>query len=71
DLSGEPDFDIQYKIYESFLNAVNQNEWVMGLVSRGYYAPVERRDFSSSVRGKPASALLWYWFPRFVSSEPL
>ncbi len=65
-----PDFTIQYKIYESFLRAVNENEQIAGLVSRGYYVPVERHDFSTSIRGKPAAALLWYWFPRFVYSEP-
>ncbi len=60
DLKGQAD------LYQAMLYAVNQRDWVGGLVSRGYYPPVPLRDKSASVRGKPAADLLWYWFPRLT-----
>jgi hypothetical protein len=48
------------------LQAINQRDWVGGFVSRGFYPPVPLMDKSSSVRGKMAADLLWYWFPRLT-----
>src|SRR5271157_340370 len=52
----------QEDIYSAFLQAVNQRNWVGGIVSRGYYPPVALQDVSSSIHGKPASDLLQAWF---------
>lgn len=62
DLKGQAD------LYQAMLQAVNQRDWVGGLVSRGYYPPAPLRDKSASVRGKPAADLLWYWFPRLTGA---
>ncbi|HTX91324.1 MAG TPA: carboxypeptidase regulatory-like domain-containing protein [Anaerolineales bacterium] len=56
----------QTDIYQAFMAAVNERAWVGGVVSRGYYPPVELSDASASVHAKPAADVLWYWFPRFL-----
>lgn len=58
----------QAELYQAMLQAVNQRDWVGGLVTRGYYPPAPLRDKSASVRGKPAADLLWYWFPRLTGA---
>jgi hypothetical protein len=60
DLKGQAD------LYQAMLIAVEQHSWVSGFIARGYYPPVSLTDKSSSVRGKPAADLLWYWYPRFL-----
>jgi hypothetical protein len=60
DLKGQAD------LYQAMLQAVNQRDWVGGFISRGFYPPVPLMDKSSSVRGKMAADLLWYWFPRLT-----
>lgn len=60
DLQGQTD------LYQAMLQAIEGREWVSGFVSRGYYPPVSLMDKSSSVRGKPAADLLWYWYPRLL-----
>jgi hypothetical protein len=61
---------IQADIYQALLEAVNQREWVAGIVSRGYYPPAVLHDASASVHGKPAADILWYWYPRFQGITP-
>lgn len=65
-LSAELDLKGQADLYQALLQAINQREWVGGLISRGYYPPLALRDKSSSVRGKMTADLLWYWFPRML-----
>lgn len=60
------DLQVQYEIYESFLSAINHREWIDGVVSRAYYPPAALQDASSSIHGKPSSAVLWYWYPRLT-----
>lgn len=62
------DLQQQVDIYDAVLNAVNARAWVAGVVSRGYFAPVALQDKSSSIHGKPAADLVWYWFPRLVGN---
>ena len=62
DLKGQED------AYNAVLLAVNSRPWIKGLVSAGYYPPAELSDKSSSVHGKPAAGVLWYWFPRFLGT---
>ncbi|MCZ2126695.1 MAG: hypothetical protein LC099_02850 [Anaerolineales bacterium] len=59
----------QADIYEALLNAVNARSWIAGFVSRGYYPPALLQDKSTSVHGKPAADLLWYWYPRFLGKQ--
>jgi hypothetical protein len=63
-------FQAQADTYQAMLNAVNDREWVSGFVSRGYYPPAILQDSSASIHGKPASDLLWYWYPRFLGITP-
>ncbi|MEW6400687.1 MAG: carboxypeptidase regulatory-like domain-containing protein [Chloroflexota bacterium] len=56
----------QAEIYEAIFAAVNARDWINGVVSRGYYAPAALRDKSTSVHGKPAADILWYWYPRML-----
>jgi hypothetical protein len=62
------DLQAQADLYQAMLQAVNQRSWVGGFISRGYYPPAPLMDKSSSVRGKPAADLLWYWFPRLTGA---
>lgn len=62
------DLQQQVDIYDAMFNAINARSWVSGFVSRGYYAPVALQDKSASIHGKPASDLLWYWFPRLLGN---
>jgi hypothetical protein len=64
------DLQVQYEIYESFLSEINHREWIDGVVSRAYYPPTELHDSSSSIHGKPSSAVLWYWYPRLTGEIP-
>ncbi len=66
--SAQLDLKGQAELYQAMLQAVNQRDWVGGLVSRGYYPPAPLKDKSASVRGKPAADLLWYWFPRLTGA---
>lgn len=62
------DLQQQVDIYDAILNAMNSRSWVSGLVSRGYFEPVELQDKSASIHGKPTRDLLWYWFPRLLGN---
>lgn len=56
------DFQAQTDAYSAVLTAINEQNWISGVVSRGYYAPVELHDKSISLHGKPAENLLQIWF---------
>jgi len=59
---------LQADIYEAMLTAINQRQWVGGIVSRGYYPPTILQDKSASIHGKPAADILWYWYPRLLGT---
>jgi len=60
------DLDEQRYIYGAAFNAVYQRDWLAGLISRGYYPPASLQDQSSSIHGKPAADIVWYWFPKLL-----
>jgi hypothetical protein len=62
------DLQAQADIYEAMFTAVNARPWISGVVSRGYYPPAALQDKSTSIHGKPAADILWYWFPRFTGA---
>lgn len=62
------DLQQQVDIYDAIFTAMNARSWVSGLVSRGYFEPVELQDKSASIHGKPTRDLLWYWFPRLLGN---
>jgi len=56
----------QASAYNALLMAINQRDWIGGLVSMGYYPPIPLQDYSTSIHGKTASGVLLYWFPRLL-----
>lgn len=63
----QPDMQEQVAIYTAWMTVINQREWINGFVSRGYYPPVALQDPSSSIHGKPAADVLWYWYSKISS----
>jgi hypothetical protein len=61
----EIDLDNQAIIYTAYLSAINGKNWVSGIISWGYYAPVILHDKSISIHGKPAENVLQHWFTEF------
>jgi len=67
----EPYVDLQTQVvaYNVMLSSINLRRWVSGFVSRGFYPPASLLDGSTSIHGKPASALLSYWYERILFEE--
>jgi len=59
----------QADIYNALMTTLNQSKGIAGFFSRGFYPPAELQDKSSSVNGKPAFDILWYWFPKLVGGQ--
>lgn len=69
----DPDLQLDMEGQAHAINAVlleafNRQE-ILGFYSRGYNPVVVLHDMSASVNGKPASDVLWYWYPRINSSQ--
>ncbi len=62
------DLEEQASAYQAILLAINEREWINGLISRGYYPPAALQDKSSSIHGKPAADVLAYWFKNLTYS---
>jgi len=56
------DLQEQVDIYNACLFEIFNRDWISGLSSRGFYFPIKLQDFSSSINGKPAADVLWYWY---------
>lgn len=52
----------QVDLYNAVFSAANSLDWISGIVSRGFFPPVTLQDGSSSIHGKPAADIVWYWF---------
>lgn len=65
-LEFEVDLLTQVELYNAAFNAINDTEWINGIISQDYNPQVAIMDTSSSVRGKPAIGVFWYWFPRML-----
>jgi hypothetical protein len=63
------DLDLQAKIYNAALIASANRSWIKGFIARGYNPLVVVKDQSSSVYGKPASDVLWFWY-HFILNKP-
>lgn len=63
------DFNSQVQIYNSIFPIVAGLDWVSGVSIRGYNPVVSVMDGSSSIAGKPARDVIWYWFAGFHPSE--
>jgi hypothetical protein len=64
------DLQEQADLYNAMFMAINDRPWIRGLISMGFYPPVALQDPSVSVYYKPASGVLWYWFPRLLGIQP-
>ena len=62
-----PDLGEQARLYNAVLLAINDRSWIDGLVSRGFYPPAALQDYTSSINGKPAADMLWYWLSRMAA----
>jgi len=62
----ELDFSSQALAYDSVLTAINNYDWIDGVISSGYYRPTILHDKSTSIHGKPAEAILRSWYTRFL-----
>jgi len=62
-----PDLRTQVYAYERILSAINQNDWISGFVSSGFFPPAALQDQGPSVHGKPTSELLQAWFSEMLT----
>jgi hypothetical protein len=56
----------QADAFNAVLTAINSRDWVSGYVAMGYYPPAVLQDKSTSIHGKPASGVLWYWSQKYL-----
>jgi hypothetical protein len=56
------DLDLQMRIYNAAIIASGNRPWIKGFITRGYDPMVVIKDQNSSIYGKPASDVLWFWF---------
>lgn len=59
----------QVEMYNALFVAINQTDWLDGIISRGFYPPAIVQDCSPSIYGKPAADVLWYWYPRLLGTR--
>ena len=66
----DPDLDVdlegQFNAINALLLAAYSQEEITGFHTRGYDPAVALRDKSTSIHGKPAQDLIWYWYPRML-----
>ncbi len=60
-----PNLEEQKAAYEALFLAVAPRPWIAGLVVREFYPLAALQDPSPSVYGKPASAVIGYWFSQW------
>ncbi|MCJ7647171.1 MAG: hypothetical protein MUP85_01025, partial [Candidatus Lokiarchaeota archaeon] len=56
----------QADVYKAIIDAIIDRDWITGVVSQGYFPAAVVRDFSSSIRGKPAMDVLSYYFNEVI-----
>jgi hypothetical protein len=75
DLLAQPNPDIpelnlnlqaQANAYNAVLTAINERSWISGYVSMDYYPPALLLDKSTSIHGKPARGVVWYWSQKYL-----
>ena len=69
DVPAQINLQEQVDIYHAFLTAINDRSWIDGFITRRYFPPVSLQDKSSSVRGKPAANVLWFWFTQMLQAK--
>jgi hypothetical protein len=56
----------QANAYNALLSAISERSWISGYVSMGYFPPAALQDKSTSIHGKPAASILWFWSQKFL-----
>lgn len=69
DIAAPVNLQEQVDIYHAFFTVINDLSWVDGFISRRYFPPVPLQDKSSSVHGKPAANVLWFWFTQILTQK--
>lgn len=59
---GALDLNVQLRIYNAAFIAVAKENWIQGFISRNFFPEAVVMDNSSSVNGKPAMDILWFWY---------
>lgn len=54
--------DTQTNAYNALFLAVNDRDWLAGLIAEGFFPAAPLQDASPSIYGKPAAEVLRYWF---------
>lgn len=57
---------VQADAYNAVLSAINERTWISGYISTGYYPPAALQDKSTSIHGKPAAGVLFFWSQKFL-----
>jgi hypothetical protein len=63
------DLDLQSRIYNAAIISSINRLWINGFIARGFNPIVVLQDKSSSIYGKPASDVLWFWY-HFILNKP-
>ncbi len=56
----------QTQAYAVLLAAINARPWISGIITADYYPPAALQGPSASVHGKPAAAVLGWWFAHWA-----
>ena len=62
------DLQVQADLYTAVLSAIEYQDWITGVVSQGWYPPMQSHDPSASIHGKPAQIVLTEWFRLFLGN---
>jgi hypothetical protein len=60
----------QTNLYNAAIPEILRRDWISGISSRRFLVPGKYQDQSSSIRGKPAADVIWYWFSQ-LSGNPV
>lgn len=66
----QPDLALQARLYNAALISFSSREYISGFFTRGYYPYLETYDASSSIIGKPAGDVLWFWYHFLLNKSP-
>jgi hypothetical protein len=60
------DLQVQADAYNAVLSAINDRPWITGYISMGYDPFAILQDKSTSIHGKLAAGVFWYWTTGFL-----
>ncbi len=69
-IPSEHGLDWQALATNALLEAINQRDWIAGVVTGNYYPAAQIQDASSSVHGKPAEAVWQAWYLAWQTNQP-